>query len=348
MSEVELLRNARHENLIELLGSCIRESQLLIVYEHTCNGSLDHHLSRASSRSLTWTERMKVATGVAKGLKYLHENNIIHGRIKPSNILLDHDFNPKLAEFVFGKGSCELKYNCKGNCGYKAPEYQEKGNLTDKTDVYSFGVILLELITGSMITEEESEQKYLTEWAIPLLRGRKYALLIDPNMSSPFNEQEVDLLVQVTEKCLRKNPEKRFTMNMVVSVLQRDVAVTGDSYVAEESSSSEKSCFFLCSASDATSLKGKKELPPLEAGLCKEVVEEREDNKTCNESNNKTKTREEEKVMETQKKENLGAKVHECNGWCLSYGGARHYYLHQKAKEYTACREFFIFSNILI
>ncbi|KAL1358066.1 hypothetical protein AAHE18_04G008000 [Arachis hypogaea] len=351
LSEVELLRNARHENLIRIFGSCIQESQLLIVYEHACNGSLDQHLSRTSGRSLTWTERMKVAKGVAKGLKYLHDNNIIHGRIKPSNILLDHEFNPLLAESVFGKGRCELKYNCKdekrGNCGYIAPEYQETGNLTDKTDVYSFGVILLELITGCMITEAASEQKCLVEWAIPLLRGRKYVLLLDSNISSQFDEQELDLLVQVIEKCLRKNPEERFTMNMVVSVLQHDAVVTSESCVAKESSLSEKSCFFLCNAtSDATSSKAKKELPP-EEGLYNKVVEERVDNITCNGSDGKTKAREEKKMMKIQKKESLSTKLHECNEWCLFYGGARHFYL-QGAKEYTVCQEFFIFSNQLI
>ncbi|RDX86986.1 Proline-rich receptor-like protein kinase PERK8, partial [Mucuna pruriens] len=342
MTEFQVLINARHENVIMLLGSCIRLSQLLIVYEQACNGSLDRFLSRESGRSLSWGERVKVAVGVARGLKYLHESNIIHGGIKPSNILLNHEFKPLVGDFVFGKERCELKNRCKHksmrNCGYTAPECQESGKLTTKADVYSFGVVLVELITGRIITDKVSGQKCLLECARSRLGGRKYLQLVDPKVSNSYDEQELVSLVHVAENCLRKNPKERFTMNMVVSTLPRVVDSNGI-YVKEDFSTQNSN------VSDITNLKGEEESLEGE-DLGRENSEERGDNITCSRGNNEAELSQECDIYTTcgesrkteEKEINSSTKV--CWEGCLSYVGAREFYL-EGAQEYTVCEEFF-------
>ncbi|CAJ1965442.1 unnamed protein product, partial [Sphenostylis stenocarpa] len=347
MSEFQLLINARHENVIMLLGSCIRLSQLLIVYEKACNGSLDQYLSRKNGRSLTWRERMKVAIGVARGLKYLHENNIVHGGIKPSNILLNHDFNPLVGDFVFGKERCELKNPSRlkslRNCGRTAPECQESGKQSTKADVYSFGVVLLELITGRMITEKVSDTKCPVECIRSLLEGRKYLQLVDPKVSSSYDEQKLVSLVHVLENCLRKNPKERFTMDMVVSALPS--IVDFNDIHSKEDFSPENS-----KVSDVTNSKVEEE-PLNEEDLGTEHSEGREDNITCSGGNeteicqgcdrNPTCC---ENRKETEEKQSLSTKV----SWegCLSYGGAKEFY-NEGAKEYTACEEFFVWCDLI-
>ncbi|XP_054792601.1 uncharacterized protein LOC129298241 [Prosopis cineraria] len=222
-SEVQFLSKARHENVVMLLGSCIDKTKMLIVYENACNGSLDHHLSGQTGRLLTWRERVKIAIGFSRGLKYLHENNTIHGSIKPSNILITHVFEARVGDFGFGKSKNELKNWHKNknveNIGYEAPELLDSGKFSTQTDVYSLGVVLLELITGHRVIDKVSGQKSLIEWAKPLLRGMNYPQLVDPKLSSSCDDQELFSLVQVIEKCLRKNPKERLTMNMVISAL---------------------------------------------------------------------------------------------------------------------------------
>ncbi|ESW18182.1 hypothetical protein PHAVU_006G019900 [Phaseolus vulgaris] len=347
MSEFELLINARHENVIMLLGSCIRLSQLLIVYEKACNGSLDRYLSRENGRTLTWGERVKVAIGVASGLNYLHENNIAHGGIKPSNILLNHELKPLVGDFVFGKERCESKNLCRlksmRNCGRTAPECQESGKLSTKADVYAFGIVLVELITGRMLTEKISGQRCPTECIRSLLEGRKFLQLVDPKVSSSYNEQELVSLVHVIENCLRKNPKERFTMNTVVSALQ-SVVDCSNIYVKEEFSSENSN------VSEVTQTKVEEE-PPNEECLDMEISEEREHNTSCSGGNgteicqgcdsNPTSF---ENRKKTEEKESLSTKVY----WegCLSYGGAKEFYL-EGIKEYTACEEFFGFCDLI-
>ncbi|KAI9071457.1 hypothetical protein K1719_046577 [Acacia pycnantha] len=235
-SEVQSLTKAIHRNVVMLLGSCKDKNQQMLVYELACNGSLDQYLSGGSCRSLTWRERVKVAIGASRGLKYLHENNIIHGSIKPSNILLTHEFEPLLGDFGLGKGKLELKFRKDKNVSseYSAPEYLEKGKPSPKTDVYSFGVVVLELITGRRATDKLSAGKSLVQWAKPLLGGKKYVVLVDSKISSSYKEDQLKWLVQVTEQCLIKNPKERSSMNMVVSALQ-DIEDTDDLFAIEDS-----------------------------------------------------------------------------------------------------------------
>ncbi|XP_031396761.1 probable serine/threonine-protein kinase PBL10 [Punica granatum] len=223
-SEVNVLGNARHENLVMLLGSCSEGNQRLLVYEYVCNGSLDQHLSKHSHRPLSWGKRMKIAMGAARGLQYLHENNIIHRDMRPNNILVTHDFEPLLGDFGLAKTQYEdSDYSSDtrvvGTLGYLAPEYAECGKVSTKTDVYAFGVVLLQLITGLQTTDKELGGRSLVGWARPLLKERNYPALIDHRIIDSHDVHQLFWMVRVAEKCLTKDPRKRLTMDTVVTAL---------------------------------------------------------------------------------------------------------------------------------
>ncbi|KAL9368161.1 hypothetical protein Peur_039360 [Populus x canadensis] len=180
-SAVHSLKKARHDNVLMLLGSCTEPSVRLLVYEYACNGSVNQHISKHCPLPLTWTERMKVAMGAARGLDYLHKNNIIHGNMRTRNIALNHDFEPMLGDF--GLSSENPSDDIDFETGYVAPEYQENRKLSTRTDVYAFGIVLLELITGRNAADKKPGEK-------------------------------------VTQKCLRDNPKKRLTLDKVASALE--------------------------------------------------------------------------------------------------------------------------------
>ncbi|KAK3407695.1 hypothetical protein EUGRSUZ_J00093 [Eucalyptus grandis] len=192
-SEVHMLSEVRHENLAMLLGSCSEGNCRLLVYEYVCNGSLDNHLSRNPSRLLRWDQKMKITLGAAKGLKYLHENNIIHQNLRPDNILLTHDWI--------------------GTMPYLAPEYADSSEVSPKSDCYSFGVILLHLITGLRSTDPLFGERSIVKWAKPLLRGKKYPELLEHGMADSYDDDQLRRLIRVADKCLIKNLCKRESMD---------------------------------------------------------------------------------------------------------------------------------------
>ncbi|KAF8009819.1 hypothetical protein BT93_J0725 [Corymbia citriodora subsp. variegata] len=194
-SEVRMLSEVRHENLAMMLGSCSEGNHRLLVYEYVCNGSLDDHLSRNPSRLLRWDQRMKIALGAAEGLKYLHINNIIHQNLRPDNILLTHD------------------YTRTGTMPYMAPEYADSGKVSPKSDCYSFGVILLHLITGLRTTDPLFGGQSIVKWAKPLLKGKKYPKLIEHCIADSYDHIQLSRLIRVADKCLIKNPCKRWSMD---------------------------------------------------------------------------------------------------------------------------------------
>ncbi|XP_012454786.1 proline-rich receptor-like protein kinase PERK3 isoform X7 [Gossypium raimondii] len=262
-SEVHVLRTARHENLVMLVGSCSEGNHRLLVYEYVCNRSLDLHLSSKDSfkttlwfftlflcneisnrcmhvcisflakliaehsrRPLSWQKRVKIALGTAKGLKYLHDNNIIHRDMRPNNILVTHEFEPLLGDFGLARTqhedsdkSSETMTRVVGTLGYLAPEYAECGKVSTKTDVYSFGVVLLQLITGMKTTDKRLGGKSLVGWARPLLKDRNYPDLIDQRILDKHDVHQLFWMVRVAEKCLTKDPQKRLSMDKVVFAL---------------------------------------------------------------------------------------------------------------------------------
>ncbi|RAL51113.1 hypothetical protein DM860_005469 [Cuscuta australis] len=174
-SEVEVLSCAQHRNVVLLIGFCVEDGRRLLVYEYICNGSLDAHLyGRKKKDLLSWPARQRIAIGAARGLRYLHEECrvgcIVHRDMRPNNILLTHDFEPMVGDFGLARwqpdGDLGVQTRIIGTFGYLAPEYAQSGEITEKADVYSFGVILVGLITGrkAMDVNRPKGQQSLTEW----------------------------------------------------------------------------------------------------------------------------------------------------------------------------------------
>ncbi|KAI7733458.1 hypothetical protein M8C21_013759 [Ambrosia artemisiifolia] len=196
-SEVEVLKCAQHKNLVMLIGYCI-EKEWLLVYEFACYGSLDNHLyGTKDGEVMTWENRMKVACGAARALRYLHEDCrvgcIIHRDFRPNNILLTHDFEPMVGDFGLARcqqdGQLEEETRVVGAFGYLAPEYTQTGLLTEKADVYAFGIVLLEILTGIKAIEfsRTSKKQYFSEWGRRvLLEGKACAEMIDPSFGIDY------------------------------------------------------------------------------------------------------------------------------------------------------------------
>ncbi|KAG8372194.1 hypothetical protein BUALT_Bualt12G0041000 [Buddleja alternifolia] len=219
--QVKVLEGVRHENVASLVGSCSEGPHRFLVYEYVCNGSLNKHLSN-KCRKLTWERRMNIAFGAAKGLEYLHTASI-YGSMKPSNILITHDYQSLICYY----GLSINQYEALGQSSettvlrtfeYLAPGYEETGTDLSKADVYSYGVVLLELITGRKTIEDTDGQSFM-RWARPLLRHKKYMELIDPVVQDSVDLYQLYWLIRVAEKCLSWDPKTRYSMNKVVKAL---------------------------------------------------------------------------------------------------------------------------------
>lgn len=218
-TEVDLLSKIQHPNIITLLGYCVHDETKLLVYELMHNGSLETQLHGPSSGSnLTWHARMKIALDTARGLEYLHENckpSVIHRDLKSSNILLDSSYNAKLSDFGLAvMDGAQNKNNIKlsGTLGYVAPEYLLDGKLTDKSDVYAFGVVLLELLLGRRPVEKlaESQCQSIVTWAMPQLTDRsKLPNIVDPVIRYTMDLKHLYQVAAVAVLCVQPEPSYR-------------------------------------------------------------------------------------------------------------------------------------------
>jgi len=241
--EVLMLSLLHHPNLVNLVGYCADGEQRLLVYEYMALGSLADHLLLPAGeqgepqRALSWETRMRVALGAARGLEYLHETAnppVIYRDLKSSNVLLDDALCPKLSDFGLAKlGPVgDRSPRVMGTYGYCAPEYVRAGNLTVKTDVYSFGVLLLELVTGRRAVDSSRPpaEQLLVAWARPMLRdGKRYRELADPLLRGDFPERDLKQAVAVAAMCLQDEASARPLMS--------DAAVTLE-YLAEAAAAS--------------------------------------------------------------------------------------------------------------
>ncbi|KAJ4709386.1 Receptor-like kinase [Melia azedarach] len=229
--EVEVLGRVRHKNLLGLRGYCAGTDQRLIVYDYMPNLSLLSHLygQFAGEFQLDWKTRMKIAIGSAEGLLYLHHEvtpHIIHRDIKASNVLLDSDFEPLVADFGFAKlipeGVSHMTTRVKGTLGYLAPEYAMWGKVSESCDVYSFGILLLEILTGRKPIEKlpGGLKRTITEWAEPLIMKGKLKELVDPKLRGNFDENQLKQSLNVAALCVQSDPEKRPNMKEVVNMLK--------------------------------------------------------------------------------------------------------------------------------
>ncbi|KAH6814135.1 Protein kinase superfamily protein [Perilla frutescens var. frutescens] len=234
INEVNFLGVVKHENLVKLVGYCAdddeRGIQRLLVYELMSNKSLEDHLLNRTASPLPWITRLKIAQDAARGLAYLHEQmefQLIFRDFKTSNILLDQDFNAKLSDFGLARqgpaaGLGHVSTSVVGTVGYAAPEYVHTGRLTAKSDVWSFGVVLYELITGRRVLERNlprGEQKLL-EWVRPYVSDpKKFHLILDHRLQGQNCMKSAQKLASLANKCLMKHPRSRPKMSEVTQML---------------------------------------------------------------------------------------------------------------------------------
>ncbi|KAI3805855.1 hypothetical protein L1987_21742 [Smallanthus sonchifolius] len=230
LTEVSFLGQLRHPNMVKLIGYCCEDDNRLLVYEFMFRGSLENHLFRKTSAPLSWSKRMMIAHGAAKGLAFLHnaEWPVIYRDFKTSNILLDSDYTAKLSDFGLAKAGprgdeTHVSTRVMGTYGYAAPEYVMTGHLTIKSDVYSFGVVLLELLTGrkSVDKTRPTKEQSLVDWARPNLKDKKKMLLIiDPRLEDRYSLRAAQKACSLAYYCLSQNPKARPLMTDVVETLE--------------------------------------------------------------------------------------------------------------------------------
>ncbi|WOK92279.1 proline-rich receptor-like protein kinase PERK7 [Canna indica] len=237
-AEVEIISRVHHRHLVSLVGYCIAGAQRMLVYEFVPNNTLEYHLHGKDLPTMDWPTRLKIAMGSAKGLAYLHEDchpRIIHRDIKTSNILLDNNFEAMVADFGLAKFTSDTNTHVStrimGTFGYLAPEYASTGKLTEKSDVFSYGVMLLELITGRrpVDTSDAYMEDSLVDWARPVLAqalaDEKFDNLVDPHLENKYDMVEMARMVASAAVCVRHSARRRPKMSQIVRALEGDVSL---------------------------------------------------------------------------------------------------------------------------
>lgn len=231
LNEIGMISAVQHPNLVKLIGCCIEERQLLLVYEYMENNSLALALfgPEKSRLKLDWGRRCKICLGIARGLAYLHEESrlkIVHRDIKATNVLLDKDLRAKISDFGLAKLDDEenthINTRIAGTIGYMAPEYAMRGHLTYKADVFSFGVVTLEIVSGksNMSVRPEDDCMYLLDWAYVLQERGALLELVDPTLGSEYSKKEALQMLNLALLCTKPSPALRPTMSSVVSMLE--------------------------------------------------------------------------------------------------------------------------------
>lgn len=230
--EVLTLGMADHPNLVKLIGYCAEGEQRLLVYEYMPLGSLEDHLHdhRPNRKRLDWNTRMKIAAGAARGLEYLHDKMnppVIYRDLKGSNILLGEDYHAKLSDFGLAKvgpigDKTHVSTRVMGTYGYCAPDYAMTGQLTFKSDIYSFGVVLLELITGRKAIDNTrcAAEQNLVAWARPLFKDRrKFWQMADPVLEGEYPVRGLYQALAIAAMCVQEQPTMRPLIADVVTAL---------------------------------------------------------------------------------------------------------------------------------
>lgn len=231
-SEVNFLGRLSHRNLVKLLGYCWEDKELLLVYEFMQKGSLENHLfgRGAAVQPLPWNTRLKILIGAARGLAFLHasDRKVIYRDFKASNILLDGSYHAKLSDFGLAKmgptaSKSHVSTQVMGTYGYAAPEYVATGHLYVKSDVYGFGVVLVEMLTGlrALDTNRPPKQHNLVDWIKPSLQERrKLKSVMDTHLEGRYPSRSALQIAQLSLNCLENEPKNRPSMQEIVETLE--------------------------------------------------------------------------------------------------------------------------------
>ncbi|KAG2266805.1 hypothetical protein Bca4012_075711 [Brassica carinata] len=236
-AEVDIISRVHHRYLVSLVGYCIADAQRMLVYEFVPNNTLEYHLHGKNLPVMDFSTRMRIALGAGKGLAYLHEDchpRIIHRDIKSANILLDFNFDAMVADFGLAKLTSDnythVSTRVMGTFGYLAPEYASSGKLTEKSDVFSYGVMLLELITGKRpVDSSGTMDDTLVDWAHPImaraLEDGNFNELADARLEGNYNPQEMARMVTCAAASIRHSGRKRPKMSQIVRALEGEMSL---------------------------------------------------------------------------------------------------------------------------
>uniref|UniRef100_A0A6N2NJG9 non-specific serine/threonine protein kinase n=1 Tax=Salix viminalis TaxID=40686 RepID=A0A6N2NJG9_SALVM len=247
IAEAEMIGHVRHRNLVRLLGYCVEEGHRILVSEYVDNGNLHQWLHGCPEQPspLTWAIRMNIIQGIAKGLAYLHEDvepKFIHQNLKSSNILLDHQWNPKISDFgiakLFGSHWTDITTRSLETSGYLAREYESTGILSEKSDVYSFGILIMEIICARAPVDHNQPQVYLVDWLKSMIANKQIMFVVDPKLPEIPSSKELKRIILLALRCVDRDIKHRPTMGDVIHMLEpRDLLLDDDRRIRRDGSS---------------------------------------------------------------------------------------------------------------
>ncbi|XP_074311234.1 cold-responsive protein kinase 1-like [Silene latifolia] len=249
LTEIKLISETQHENLVKLYGCCVEGKHRILVYNYLENNCLAQTLlgNQKCSIEFSWQTRRKICIGIARGLAFLHEEvrpHIVHRDIKASNILLDKDLTPKISDFGLAKlmppNATHVSTRVAGTLGYLAPEYAVRGQLTRKADVYSFGVLLLEIVCGRSNTNMRLPhgERFLLERIWERYQQRELVVMVDDMLNGDYDAEEACNFLKIGLLCTQDAPKLRPSMSTVVKMLTGrinidDVVITAPGLISD-------------------------------------------------------------------------------------------------------------------